>query len=739
MPGRGPAYDTFALLSTALGMAGKTNFFELTRPPLIPFILSLFFRTGLTTEMVVYALEGFFYILGGVGLFLLLRRRISPLFSLCGALLFLTFPDVVVNVGFGATDIMAISLSIWLLYIMVLGAEKDERFLWFVFPLFLLTFFTRFTAAVMLFPVVFYLLLRTNLLRRMKALSISLLAAGSILALDMYYYWGRTKGEALYQFVAPLAVASTVELAPGATLSNPTGPSTFFISRFGDFLSGVGSGVGWLLAAVSILGLILTTVYLFQKRKRTIISSVLMLAVIAAGCVFLIFSKINFLAADFIIVAVFLFLIPRFFELDEKRVLDLMVLVWFLCFLCYHSHQLVKTTRYFITMAPAVAYFIVVGLYSAASYTRRVRSKLVYPIVACALVIMIIVAASMSGVQSYNKVLAMKPWGFASKSTEAAAEWLKPKLKTNSIVYADFFVAAAWYLKRPIQVMPSFKDPRGVNQELEKYHADYFLSIYRSEDTHSYKMVKKFGRVRIFARKTKPAKHKESMFIVGRDIDHYLEDVLDFKYYIVRRKSGFPGDSSQSIGNTYLDDYTIGELGKYPVLLLYNFKWRNFENAENLVERYVRNGGTVVIDASGNSGNSFYDLNNGSFMGTMVYKKLLSKDAQVSILSEFRNATNVDTNRFGSFVDELGEPWAGSTYQDAKTISNQTLDVLATANNKNLVCIQKTGKGRVIWIGFNFVFHSFLKENEEEQKLVRDIFDIAFQESPPPQESEQLF
>lgn len=726
MPGRGPAFDTYAILSNALGLAGKTNYFEIGRPPFMSFVMSLFFRAGFISEAVAYGLDCLSYILAGVGLFLILRLRVPRVFCLIGALLFLTVPDMVVNVGFGATDVMAISLSIWLIYVTILGCEKNEKFLWFVFPLFTLTFLTRYTAAVMLFPVIFYILLRTNLLRKMKALGISVLATLPILAVDMYYYWRITNGEALIQFITPLRVASTVERAPGVTITGAVKPSSFFISGFGGFLSN--TAAGWWLAAIFVLGLLMAAVFLLGQRKRSIATSILALGALAYLSLYLVLSPMNFLVADLVILIVFLFAASQLFNPDKKQAIDLIVLIWFVSFLCYHSHQLVKESRYFITLAPAAAYFIAVGLSDAADFLKRLKSRQIYAAVAVGLLALTVLTVSVSGNSSYRKVLNMGKWGIP-ETMKAAGDWLRPRLKKDSVVYADYFVATAWFLQRPVVAMPIFKDPRGVSQELEKYKADYFVSIWQGGDTASCQKIKSFGSINILARKKHPPKPKPIMYFIGRDLDHYLEDVLDFKYWVVRKKSGFPDDTSASIGTTYLDEYTPAQLKKYPVLVLFNFKWHNIEDAEKLVREYVSAGGTVVIDASGNSGLSFYNLNDSSFLGTAVYKKSLTTNSRISIERGHNGfAGNINPGKFSKFADEFNEPWSGSTYRQGKTPAGQTITNLALADKTTLVGIQKIGRGRVIWIGYNLIFHSFWYKNGEEQRFDRDIFGLAFKD-----------
>lgn len=726
LPNHGPGFDSYALLSNALTMAGKSTYYEIGRPPVQPFLLSLFFRMGFVSELVAYMVDAVFYGLGAIGLYLLSRRRMSPLLSLTTAFIFMSFPDMILNLTLGATDIMAISLSIWAIYFAVLGGEKNSRFFIPVFPLFILAFLTRYTAGVMLFPIIFYLSKQGSVLRYMKVYAQSISLAALILFIDISYYWRITRGQALFQFLGPLSVATTVERTPSRIVTGATPPKAFFVTNFPDFISI--STLGWIITGLFIVGLLILAISLIKIRTRSIPISVTIIVGSFGLVAFLTFSSINFLLANIVIVILFIFGLTHFFKFEKKHLVDALIFIWFVSFLCYHSHQLVKESRYFITMAPQTAYFAALGLGILTEWLKKIKPKLIYQFATGILALSVIAFSVFSTYESYNKVKNIGGWGIP-EAVEEVCDWIRPKLDEDSVVYADYFVAVAWYLKKPVVAMPIFKDERAYTHELEKYKPDYFISIWQSGETYSYKVVKEVDQVKIFAPKDVPPREKPKMFIVGQDIDHYLEELLDFDYYIFRKKSPFPDDTAWALGNTYLDEYTVRELSKYPVLVLYNFKWQNIEKAENVVRDYVKQGGTVVIDASGNSGKSAYDLNNGSFVGTSIVKKTLPRNASIWISSEHNLTQDVNSNKFGPFIDEFGNPWQGSTYQKVEYPDIPPIKDMAKADKKTLVGVQKYGKGKIVWIGFNLIFHAFYYENEDETQFINNLFEYSFDDS----------
>lgn len=724
LPGHGPGFDSFALLSNALTLAGKSTYYEIGRPPFQPFLLSLFFRMGFVNELVAYLVDAFFYIAGAIGLYLLMRQRFTALLSLAGAAIFLSLPDMILNLTLGATDIMAISLSVWAVYFLVLGKNKNPRYLIAVLPLFIIAFLTRYTAAVMLFPIAFYLLAEVNLLRNMKVIGQSMLISLGLLSVDLAYYWRITRGQALFQFLGPLGVATTVERTPTKVVTGATPPTTFFISNLPKMLS-VSKGA-WLLILLLLVALVMYVARLVKNSTKPLYISIPTLVAVVVATAFLTFSKVNFLLANALIIGLFLVVVPYVIDLDREQRLDTLILIWLVTFLSYHSHQLVKESRYFITMTPQAAYLAALGVALATDWIKRFKPEMIHRAVVALLAVVIILFSSFSAYGSYESVKDIGGWGIP-EAVKKACDWVRPQLKQNSVVYADYFVAVAWYLKRPVVAMPIFKDDRAYAHELNKYQPDFFISIWRNGEVANYKAVKHFEQVNVFTKqKNKKVPEKPRAFLIGQDVDHYLEDMLGFKYYIVRKKSRFPDDTARALGVTYVDEYDPAELSKYKVLLLYNFKWQNIEKAENVIKEYVRRGGTVIIDASGNAGKSVYDLNNSSFLGTSIVKRTLPENADFN-MHDPDISKGVDPSGFGPFVDEFRQPWQGSTYQELDLPGVLPISDLVTADGKKVVIgEQGIGKGRVIWVGYNLIFHAFYYENKQETRMIQNLMKYAY-------------
>lgn len=124
----------------------------------------------------------------------------------------------------------------------------------------------------------------------------------------------------------------------------------------------------------------------------------------------------------------------------------------------------------------------------------------------------------------------------------------------------------------------------------------------------------------------------------------------------------------------------------------------------------MESGGTLVIDASGNLEGSFYNLDNAEFMNTIITRKSLEANPKIE----------PNTVNFSPFLSD-GETWYGAHYEP----TNQSqIQPLVTADGNILIGEQKIGKGRIIWIGYNLVWHAFHLENPEEKVLIQSVIGV---------------
>ncbi|MCC7560894.1 MAG: hypothetical protein KO318_10795 [Methanobacterium sp.] len=54
-------------------------------------------------------------------------------------------------------------------------------------------------------------------------------------------------------------------------------------------------------------------------------------------------------------------------------------------------------------------------------------------------------------------------------------------------------------------------------------------------------------------------------------------------------------------------------------------------------------------------------------------------------------------------------------------VGENRIEPVGTVNGNTLIGVQKIGKGRIIWIGYNFVWYAFHLENQGEMELIQEV------------------
>lgn len=703
---QGPGWDPFAFLANALEFAGRgIGYNELHRPPLISFLTSLFFRAGFVQEWALFAVDGILVFLGMMGLYKLLNLRFPTWLSLLGALLFLSFPPVIGLTTTGYTDLPSVALSIWAIYFVILALERDSRYHWIAWPIFTLAGFMRFTGFLLIVPILPLLVGRASILRNLKDIAIGL-SLSLLMTIPAFVLYWRIFGDPIFPFTN---VFFAIAEPPPNIESFATNRSLmwFLDNMKGFVLHPSLHPLYGILSSLVVIGLFLRLAKMARRVKRDIYHNLFLLA--ALTLYVFIFLKANFAIRQVSLVVLGILLYHHFAKADQKSVtLDVIFLLWFMTYFDYHSHDPVKIERYFLVMAPSVAFFVLVGLESVVGAFGQRSPRAV------------LTAAMMSvlGIAiflSFEFVFVGKPQKDPLVSDAIrTSQWLRnndPQISEASI-YSDLWPVFSWYLRQKVDPMPFFKDKRAFNHELEKYDIDYYLTI-RDRTVPSYETKAQIGTVTVLAKNPNRLHNRTRVLYLGMNWEHYLEDVLDFKYFVV-----YEGGKYYLGKSVYLDGYNLEELKKYPLIVLYNFKWHGRKRAELLLREYVSSGGTVIIDTSGNNGTMPYNLEGDTFLGVSITRKALPVRPVIRISPDFP----LSAPDFRPFLSD-GETWYGMTYQNLDT--ETPFEVLATANGDTLIAKQRLGRGKVIWIGFNLLWHSFYKKGKSEQKFIKEIFDYA--------------
>jgi len=728
----GPGWDTFAFLANAMDFAGKGfGYAEFDRPPFLSFLTSIPFRLGYTNEATIFFVDGILFVFGVVGLYLFLKLRFDSIQSFLGALLFASFPVILSWVGLGYTDVASVSFSIWALYLLVLAVKKDSRFFYLSFPVAMMAFLTRYTAGLILFPILFYILISGRYLQNFKNMVIGVI--GSFIVLIPFLILNNEKlGDPFTPFFSFFAGSETSGLESIAYQPNPF----YYLVNLSSYISKDSTFSMWLVYIIVFIIIIGIVLYLYdifklelmKRRVKGHISKIFNIERTSTkiqAVIFLIFlvlfigtfNRVSYMTSEliFFVLGFSAFILLKDVKIKDVEI-DLLFLSWFMTYFIFHSTFAVKVDRYFITMAPAFSYFVILGI---SEISNKLRLKIKNVNLTSWVVSLVLVLMLLSSTTSYLYAMPDKE-DYIVKDSKITSEWFSkydPDYKSK-LIYSDVWPTFSWYLGTDIKPMPFFKDNKAFNHELEKYNVDYYLTVYGNRSLTSYDQVGQFGTVSVYKKNLTKFENKPLMLYIGKNWQNYLEDVLGFKAFVINGLSKEYGSKSynQKIMNEamFLDDYSLDELKKYDALFLYNFAWHDQRKAENLILNYVKDGGTVVIDLSGNLDGIYYGVDKSIFLDTLITRKSLNANPKIRINPKLGN----ESSNFSPFISEDGGIWYGANYE---SFGENKIENLVTADGKILIGVQRVGKGRIIWIGYNLVWHAFIGENVGERKLIQDI------------------
>ena len=522
----GPVSDSVVFLANALTMAGHgTGYSNMLFPPFFSFVVSIFFKMGYVYSNTIFYIDGLFFVMGVIGLYLLLKTNFKDLESFLGALLYSTFPIILIVMGQGLSDLPSVSITIWAIYFLILSINRNSRFFYLAIPLIMLAFLTRYNNALLIFPLILYLLInRDNL--NYKNIFGGFLAAVLVTVPVLIYFYEQF-GSILYPF---LNFASASNMSLGAVRNSFYDPNIFFFLEKMPFLIGIPL---FIILLITIGALFIYTFYklIGELRLNKPLSRVLglneglmkykMLLFVALTLIFLLsFGKTNYLLSEvlYLLTALIFYEIVKNLNIKDMR-LHLLFFSWFMTFFIFHSIFALKDVRYFVVMAPPLAYFIILGL-SEISKLVKIKfreTNLTFLLLAIILSVM----AISSGASQIPLILQDNQDNVIfNQEIASAGNWIvvnDPNYRDKNI-YSDLWPNFSWYLKTNVKPVPVFRgndsflvgvidfnfnqaDSDKFNNYLVTHDADYYLSVRHGLNLTSYVEVKHFGDLIIYKRK----------------------------------------------------------------------------------------------------------------------------------------------------------------------------------------------------------------------------------------------
>ena len=529
-----PYWDVYNYLNNAIifaGMGGANSNTIIYLSPLLPFLTSLVFRTGYVSINAIFIISAIIFIIGVIGLYFLFKERFSGIQSLSGTLIFISFAVVLSWAVSGCTDIPGISFSILTLLFMVIGLKKDYRYLYLILPAFVMAFMVRYTSGLIILPVFLYLIMNQENIKKMENLKKIIIGiiieCGALIAGLAYFFTKLGTGDSVFSLFASIASSSFTGANDVAHNTNvfyyiqnllnyiSTGPFMGYYQEIMNPSLGVPTLLSYFIVLIVILGLIIYINRIFLAKTELKYGNIfetgnlIKIVLITVIFIILVSSFLNqlFILAEIALLAflygLYWIIIKNKSKLDkEKLTMDLMFLSWFGAYLIFQSILPLKVDRYFITMAPALAYFIVLGLSEFVTiFEAKIKIKNYKAGLICLFIALILLSCSTATYIGHT------PKKTFTIDIDHSCQWIKsydPEYR-DKIICSDYPNAVNWYLKKEIRA--GF--PRLYNNYDDKFEdylkqigADYYIDATRKNhpEIKGYRIIKTFGVVAIYER-----------------------------------------------------------------------------------------------------------------------------------------------------------------------------------------------------------------------------------------------
>ena len=517
----GPEFDVYDLLANAALFAGKgIGFSDMLRPPLLPFLTSIYFMFDGLDMSVIFVIDGILYILGCIGLYLFLKELFKPGISFVGTLFYATFPIVITNVGVGYNDVCSVAFGIWAIYLTYLGVKRNYKFFYLAFPVAMLAFLTRYNMALLIFPMFTYILISRKEIKNPKNIIWGIIL-GSLVLVPVLVFFSAKLGNPIYPFMDFFSTSG----GSGVTEHFAYNLDPLYFVKYFPHYVGTAS-------LIIILSTFLGILFYYYKKigklsalnsnkvfnDRIINWTKIKMILILFLSLFLIitFGKAHYLVSEVIFFAIILIISDLSSRMGWERNTDLLFISWFATFFIFQSVFTAKDHRYFIAMAPPLAYFLAQGfVFTTNTFEYKFKMKNLTLYIFSALLVLLMVTSTFSQLSGIEKVNAKGK--VFNENVRNACNWLMnydPDYKSK-VIYADLWSGFAWYLQMDVGKMPIFRnnqrlyqgakdynftteDKMEFDRELNTTNPDYYFCVWKDMNFTNYEAIQRFGSVTIY-------------------------------------------------------------------------------------------------------------------------------------------------------------------------------------------------------------------------------------------------
>ena len=333
--------------------------------PIICFLTSILMDLGIKSSLSICIITGLFAIIGNIGFYFLLRTKFDSLLSLTGIILYATFALNLTWLANGSIDIPGVSITIWTVLFTILAMDKNPKYYILLFPVFVITFFTRYQIIFILPVLVLYYLYKNGF--KIKKQDSKYIKKGVLIAIVLSII-----------ILVPVVIMGEGHFEPAELIlggisgsqgrTNDPAYSTddgYYLSNFLNFISS--SKVTYerntptlenpTILSYIIIGILAIGSALFIVKKDYELDKEKLIALALFLIAILTFKKTSSVIS-ISITFLGLLLIGR----NSKNQKGLLMLSWILVNLIFYSYYTLKVNRYIIPAIPPLIYLILASI-----------------------------------------------------------------------------------------------------------------------------------------------------------------------------------------------------------------------------------------------------------------------------------------------------------------------------------------------------------------------------------------
>ncbi len=521
--------DVFLYLIEALRMSGVeiggyayVNYL----PPFIPFLTSLLFRMGFVSLASIFITSGIFFFVGIMGMFYLLRLRFNNFYAFFGAFLYATLFININWVGNGTLDIGFVALMVWALYFFIQAMEKNQKYFYLAFPLAVLSFFTKYTGALIVGVMLLYFMSRTNIATNIKkyyknifgGVLVGILTSVPFFA---YFFINNIPLGFLNQASEVSSESSLTTIHAGKLVVNDL---FFYVKGIIYDISSTKYIIGIIIFALFIIGAIFVIYMFFNTFKNSyskiknqdssiykwtvparvmylmlIISFLMVISSFFTASLFsFIYSEVLLFVGMYLLAYSLTKIIINYDEVDNVWLstypylaINIAMAGLFLSYLIFFTAHLTKADRYFTAMAPGFIFLVVFSVEILFNSFKEIKFKnfnFRYLIPVIIMIVMMVFCVNYIANVHDNSV---------AVNEHDASGWLEGK---DGIMFSNRGPVYTWYLQKEVKYARNVGNDTLLSQELHDGNATYYISTGKVNLT-GYSMVKEFGDVKIYESK----------------------------------------------------------------------------------------------------------------------------------------------------------------------------------------------------------------------------------------------